>query len=162
MIEIGNYNKMKANRRLPQGWYLINEAGQEALLPNKHIPEGLSEEDEIEVFIYNDSEDRITATTLKPKAKVNEFACLQVVEVSQFGAFMDWGLEKDLLVPFSEQSKKMLKGEWHLVYLYLDTRTERLVASAKINHYLEKLAKEMRNENTVIVYSYGYSPKWML
>ena len=152
MIEIGDYNTMKANRQMPQGWYLINEAGQEALLPNKYVPEGLEAEDELEVFIYNDSEDRITATTLRPKAKVNEFACLRVVEVSKFGAFLDWGLEKDLLVPFSEQAKKMLKDEWHIVYLYLDTRTERLVASGKINNYLEKeIALETGEEVEVII-----------
>lgn len=137
MIEIGQYNKMRAARVMPQGWYLINEANREVLLPRKHVPEGLKEGDELEVFIYTDSEDRITATTLKPKATVNQFACLNVVEVSKFGAFLDWGLEKDLLVPFSEQTRKMLKEEWHMVYLYLDARTERVVATAKLNNYLE-------------------------
>ena len=137
MIEIGQYNKMRAARVMPQGWYLINEANREVLLPKKHVPQDLKEGDELEVFIYTDSEDRITATTLKPKATVNQFACLRVVEVSKFGAFLDWGLEKDLLVPFSEQTRKMLKDEWHMVYLYLDARTERVVATAKLNSYLE-------------------------
>ena len=137
MIEIGQYNLMKAARLMPQGWYLVNAAEQEVLLPNKYVPEGMEEGQEIKVFIYMDSEDRVTATTRKPKAQVNEFACLKVLEMTKFGAFLDWGLEKDLLVPFSEQTKKMLKDEWHLVYLYLDERTERLVATAKINSFLE-------------------------
>ena len=137
MIEIGKENLLKAFRHTKQGWYLRNELGQEVLLPNKYVPEGMKEEDEIAVFIFNDSEDRITATTLKPKIQLHDFAYLQVKEVNRFGAFLDWGLEKDLMVPFSEQPKKMLKNEYYLVYLYLDARTERLVASNRLDQFLE-------------------------
>jgi hypothetical protein len=138
MIEIGRMNSLRAFRQAKQGWYLRNPEGQEVLLPNKYVPEGFKEEDELDVFIFNDSEDRITATTATPKIQLNDFAYLQVKEVNKFGAFLDWGLEKDLLVPFSEQQKKMLKDEHYLVYMYLDARTERLVASSKLDQFLEK------------------------
>ena len=138
MIEIGRMNSLRAFRQAKQGWYLRNPEGQEVLLPNKYVPEGFKEDDELEVFIFNDSEDRITATTATPKIQLNDFAYLQVKEVNKFGAFLDWGLEKDLLVPFSEQQKKMLKDEQYLVYMYLDARTERLVASSKLDQFLEK------------------------
>lgn len=138
MIEIGRMNSLRAFRQAKQGWYLRNPEGQEVLLPNKYVPEGFKEDDELDVFIFNDSEDRITATTATPKIQLNDFAYLQVKEVNKFGAFLDWGLEKDLLVPFSEQQKKMLKDEYYLVYMYLDARTERLVASSKLDQFLEK------------------------
>jgi len=94
--------------------------------------------DDIEVFIYRDSEDRIIATTLEPKIQLNEFAYLQVKAVTQVGAFLDWGLEKDLFVPFREQNKKMEVDKWYAVYLYLDEDTDRLVASCKVNRFFEK------------------------
>ncbi len=133
---IGQLNNLIVKRITGVGFFLADEAGNEVLLPNKYIPEGLRVNDTIEVFIYNDSEDRPIATTLKPLIKLNEFALLQVKQVSPIGAFLDWGLEKDLLVPFREQNSKMLEGKNYVVHLYTDERTRRLVASAKVHRFL--------------------------
>lgn len=138
MIKIGQFNVLKAARVSENGMYLIDEEGQEVLLPNKYVPGDMLLEDEIEVFIYNDSKDRLTATTKTPKIKCNEFAYLKVKEVNPYGAFLDWGLEKDLLVPFSEQKVKLKEGQSYIVYMYLDTKTDRLVASSKINRFFER------------------------
>jgi predicted RNA-binding protein (virulence factor B family) len=139
MIEIGKYNKLKAIRLTPPGMYLGKENEKEVvLLPNKFIPNDFEVNQEIEVFIYNDSEDRIIATTQEPKIKLHEFACLEVKDVNRNGAFLDWGLEKDLMVPYSEQQVPMREGEYYLVYLYFDDKSNRLVATSKIDRFLEK------------------------
>ncbi len=139
MIEIGKYNKLKAIRLTPPGMYLAEEGNEEevVLLPHKYIPSTLKVEDEVSVFIYRDSEDRLVATTLTPKILLHEIACLEVKDVNDHGAFLDWGLEKDLLVPYREQQKKMRPGEKYLVYLYLDSDTDRLAATSKIDRFLE-------------------------
>ena len=138
MIKIGQFNSLSAVRVSENGMYLSDEEGQEILLPNKYVPEDMLLEDEINVFIYNDSKDRLTATTKVPKIKCNEFAYLQVKEVNSYGAFLDWGLEKDLLVPFSEQRGRFKEGQSFIVYMYLDEKTNRLVASSKLNRFLER------------------------
>jgi predicted RNA-binding protein (virulence factor B family) len=138
MIQIGQNNIMRALRITSVGMYLGNDEGEELLLPNKYIPENFNVDDEIEVFIYKDSEDRLIATNLEPKIKLHEFACLVCKDVNNIGAFMDWGLEKDLLVPYREQAKKMEAGKRYPVYLYLDERTGRLAASSKIESFIEK------------------------
>jgi len=135
-MELGRINKLTIVRPTDYGYFLEDEEGNEVLLPNAYVTEDLKMQQEIEVFIYNDSEDRITATTLIPYVQLEEFAYLQVKEVNKFGAFMDWGLPKDLLVPFSEQKRKMEKGEWHLIFMLKDEMTDRLIGSAKINNYL--------------------------
>lgn len=134
----GVFNLLKAKRKTQHGMYLVDEDDNEVLLPNKYVPENLTYGEEISVFIYKDSEDRITATTIDPHVKLGEFAMLEVVQVNQTGAFMDWGLEKDLLVPFSEQVQRMKPGYSYPVYLYLDEKTDRLVATAKIDRYIVK------------------------
>jgi len=138
MIKPGEYNLLNANRVMPHGVYLSDSEGNEVLLPKKYIPVDLRLKDEIEVFVYNDSEDRLVATTQDPKIIIGEFARLKVKDVTTFGAFMDWGLEKDLLVPYREQSDKLIKDRSYIVYLYLDEKTNRLVASTKLNRFLEK------------------------
>ncbi len=138
MIELGKYNHLTAARKTDNGFYLSDQQGREVLLPNKYVADDLQIGDETDVFIFNDSEDRITASTAKPKILLNEFAFLQVKEVTSFGAFLDWGLEKDLFVPFKEQPFKMQKDKKYIVYLYLDHQTDRLVASANFNRFLEK------------------------
>lgn len=138
MLQLGEYNELKAKRSTDNGWYLVDEEDNEVLLPNKYVPENFKEEDEIKVFLYKDSEDRIVATTETPKVVVNEFACLQVKQVNKYGAFLDWGLEKDLMVPFSEQRDKMQEGESYVVRLVHDTKSDRLFASTKLNKYLVK------------------------
>lgn len=150
MLNVGLYNTLHYSRATRHGIYLQDEEGKEVLLPSSDAPDNLGEDDEIEVFLYTDSEDRLIATTLQPKAIRNEFAYLQVVEVSQVGAFLDWGLKgKDLLVPFSEQRQKMKKDEWHLVYVYLDELTNRLVASGKINRFFEKQEMDLKTGEEV-------------
>ena len=133
----GVFNLLTAKRRTLNGYYLIDDEEHEVLLPNKYVPTGMKPGDEISVFIFKDSEDRLTATTIKPFIMLNEFAVLEVVDVNPVGAFLDWGLEKDLLVPYSEQASKMMEGKSYPVYLYLDDKTQRLVASAKTNKFLE-------------------------
>ncbi len=135
-MELGKINKLTIVRPTEYGYFLEDEEGNEVLLPNAYVTDDLKMQDTIEVFIYNDSEDRITATTLTPYVQLEEFAYLEVKEVNNYGAFMDWGLPKDLLVPFSEQKKKMEKGEWHLIFMLKDEMTDRLIGSAKINNYL--------------------------
>jgi len=139
MIELGKYNTLGVVRRTPHGFYLGNDE-EEVLLPNKYIPNELAIGQTIEVFVYLDFEERIVATTLKPKIQLHEFACLKVIDVNKVGAFLDWGLEKDLMVPFSEQAKNMRVDAFYLVYLYLDADSNRLVASSKIDQFLEKEA----------------------
>ena len=120
MILAGTYNKLIALRETSVGVFLGDDEGNDVLLPNKYVPKELKVDDEIEVFIYHDSEDRLIATNLTPKAIKNQFASLRVKEVNRVGAFLDWGLEKDLLVPYKEQASEMIEGHWYVVYVYLD------------------------------------------
>ncbi|MEN0002596.1 MAG: S1-like domain-containing RNA-binding protein, partial [Bacteroidota bacterium] len=138
MIQIGKYNKLEVFRESPHGMYLMDEEGEEILLPNKYVPDGIDIDDDIEVFVYKDSENRPVATTLRPKILLNQFACLEVKAVTSVGAFMDWGLEKDLLVPFSEQHERMALGRKYVVYMYEDEQTNRLVATNQLDQFLEK------------------------
>ncbi|GAB3933884.1 CvfB family protein [Larkinella terrae] len=137
MIQIGKINTLVALRDTSVGVFLGDDEGNDILLPNKYVPDSLRLDDEIDVFVYTDSEDRLIATTLTPKIKRNEFARLQVVSVTSVGAFLDWGLEKDLLVPYREQSRPMEVGRWYVIYLYLDHETDRLVASSRLNRFLD-------------------------
>ncbi|RRB01164.1 CvfB family protein [Larkinella rosea] len=137
MIQIGKINTLVALRDTSVGVFLGDEEGNDILLPNKYVPDSLRLDDEIDVFVYTDSEDRLIATTLTPKIRRNEFARLQVVSVTSVGAFLDWGLEKDLLVPYREQSRPMEVGRWYVIYLYLDHETDRLVASSRLNRFLD-------------------------
>jgi uncharacterized protein len=138
MLHLGIKNTLRILRGTGVGMFLGDDEGNDVLLPKKYVPENAIVGDDIEVFIYRDSEDRIIATNLEPKIQLNQFACLQVKSVTGIGAFLDWGLEKDLFVPFREQNKKMEEGRWYAVYLYLDEETDRLVASCKVNRYFEK------------------------
>lgn len=137
MIEIGKLNTLTVLRETSVGLYLGDEAGNDILLPNKYIPPSLKPDDSITVFVYTDSEDRPIATTLTPKAMRDEFAYLEVVASTGVGAFLDMGLEKDLLVPYKEQSQPMDVGYAYVVFLYLDEETNRLVASGKLNKFFD-------------------------
>lgn len=117
--------------------YLGDNEGEEILLPNKYCPEHYHIGDSLDVFVYRDTEDRKIATNLQPKLVFDEFALLKVKAVSPVGAFLDWGLEKDLLVPFNEQRQKMVEGRWYIVYLELDPISDRLYASNKIDRKLQ-------------------------
>lgn len=137
MIHLGQYNTLTILRFTPPGAYLGDDEDNVVLLPNKYLDENMQEGQKIEVFVYLDSHERIVSTTLTPKIELNSFAYLKVNATSHFGAFLDWGLEKDLFVPFKEQNTKMEEGKYYLVYLYMDDATQRLVASARVRRYLE-------------------------
>lgn len=137
MAQLGRINTLKFNRKSDFGLYLIDEEGNEILLPNRYVAPDMHIGDEIDVFVYKDSEDRITATTETPKAQVGEFALLRVVATNSAGAFLDWGLPKDLLVPFREQKMRMQTGRSYIVYVYVDYNSDRIVASAKIDKFLD-------------------------
>jgi len=134
---VGEIVELEAFKTMPQGVYLITEKGQEILLPNKYVPAGLEMGEMVEVFIYTDSEDRIIATTVEPKIKLNSLAFLKCVDVNQYGAFFEWGIEKDLLIPFAEQANPVRAGITYLVYLYRDNLTNRLVGSTKIGKFIK-------------------------
>jgi len=136
MVEIGKLNKMKVVKAVDFGLYLDGGVLGEILLPVRYVPKDCIVGDEIEVFIYRDSEDRVIATTEKPYAMLGEFACLKVVSVTSNGAFLDWGLPKDLLVPFAEQKPKMEEDKRYVVGIYLDEGSDRIVASARLNDLL--------------------------
>lgn len=137
MISIGKSYELTVVKTVEFGVYL--DAGElgEVLLPRKYVPADLAVGESIEVFLYLDSEDRPVATTQKPKAQVGEFAYLKVVAVNRVGAFLDWGLGKDVLVPFAEQHRPMEVGQSYLVYLYIDKNDGRIVASSKIDKFLD-------------------------
>lgn len=136
MIALGKYNNLEILRDTSVGLFLGDEEGNDVLLPNKYVPEEFEIGDFIDVFCYLDHEERVVATTLEPYVMVEQFRLLQVAEVNEYGAFMDWGLEKHLLVPFREQRNKMQEGQWYVVYCYLDEKTDRLVASNKLDKFL--------------------------
>lgn len=135
-MKIGEYNTLKIDRRTTVGLYLT-DGNEDVLLPNKYIPARIDYDEDITVFIYLDQQERKVATTLDPKIYLNEFALLKVNYVNEIGAFMDWGLEKDLFVPFREQARKMQEDKWYVVFMYLDEKTQRLVASSKLNQFLD-------------------------
>jgi hypothetical protein len=137
MLFIGKYNYLTIERVTSVGMFLSDVEGEEVLLPNQYLTDEMQVGDNIKVFVYLDSEDRPVATTETPKIVRNEFAFLEVKDVSEHGAFLDWGLIKDLFVPFREQSRPMEIGESHVVFLYLDQKSSRLIASTKIDRFLE-------------------------
>jgi uncharacterized protein len=158
MIAIGKYNTLTILRDTKVGLFLGNpddnsDGNDGILLPNKYVPESFDIGDEISVFVYLDHEERPVATTLEPYILLNEFGLLRVNYVNQIGAFMDWGMEKDILVPFKEQARPMEKGKRYLVFLYMDERTNRLVASSKLNQFLknENIDVEVGEEVDLIV-----------
>lgn len=134
-MNLGSYQILKIDRKTNVGLFLT-DGKSDILLPNKYVPETYEIGDEIEVFVYLDHEERPVATTLKPYIILYDFAFLRVNHTNKFGAFLDWGLEKDLFVPFKEQARKMETGKRYLVYMYLDEKTNRLIATSRINKFL--------------------------
>ncbi|NWJ50492.1 MAG: GntR family transcriptional regulator [Bacteroidetes bacterium] len=137
MAQIGKINELKVVKLVDFGIYLDGEEHGEILMPKRYVPENCQPGDTVTGFVYLDSEDRIIVTTEKPYAMVDEFALLRVKSVNSIGAFLDWGLMKDLLVPFREQTVKMEEDRSYLVYVYLDFETKRIVASAKLDQFLD-------------------------
>jgi uncharacterized protein len=134
----GKFSTLHITKIVDFGVYLDGEQLGEVLLPMKWVPEGCRPNDKLEVFIYFDSEDRLIATTVKPKAQVGDFALLRAKAVNDVGAFLDWGLDKDLLVPYREQKVKMTAGKYYLVYIFADEKSGRLAGSAKLEQFFER------------------------
>ena len=137
MIKIGEYNTLSIFRETDPGLFLVDDEENQVLLPNRYVPEDYKIWDELEVFVYLDNEERLVAVTDKPYIIKGDFALLRCNSVTDHGAFLDWGMVKELFCPFREQAFKMKVGGWYLVYCYLDDETERLVASSKTNRFLD-------------------------
>lgn len=152
-MHIGEYNTLEIIREAEQGLYLADSEGEEVLLPNRYVPKEFKIWDKLDVFVYLDNEERLVATTDKPHVTKGQFAVLRCSEVAPFGAFLDWGLVKELFCPFKEQAFKMKRGGWYLIYCYLDEETKRLVASSKTNGFLDnkELTVEQFQEVDLIV-----------
>jgi len=149
MAELGKLNTLTVLKKLDFGIYLDGGDGEEILLPRRYVPEGCSVGDKLEVFVYLDSEDMLIATTETPKATVGECAFLKVLDVNRIGAFLDWGLPKDLLVPFGEQQKPMQVGEYYVVYLYIDPASERIAASTRLDKFLADTSPYYKEQQQV-------------
>jgi len=144
MLQLGKFQELTILRETDPGLFLGDTEENEVLLPHRYKPDNYEIGDTINVFLYLDNEERPIATTDEPFITINEFAYLHCSAVTKYGAFMDWGLVKQLFVPFKEQARPMKKGNWYIVYLYLDEQTSRLVGSSKTNKYLD-------NENVELV-----------
>tara|TARA_B110000046_G_C12969987_1_gene388499 strand:+ start:542 stop:1378 length:837 start_codon:yes stop_codon:yes gene_type:complete len=150
MVEIGKTNSLKVVKEVDFGLYLDGgEEFGEILIPTRYVPEDAEVDHYLDVFIYLDSEDRIIATTEEPLAQVDDFAFLKCIGTTSFGAFLDWGLSKDLLVPFREQAHDMVEGLSYFVRVYLDEETERIVASSKTNQFLDNSPHDFQEGDEV-------------
>ena len=137
-VILGKYNQLEVVKEVDFGVYLNGGDDGEILLPSRYVPEGCRPGDMLNVFIYLDYEERLIATTLQPLVQVGEFACLEVAWVNEYGAFLDWGLMKDLFVPFREQKMKMQKGHRYVIHAHVDEDSYRIMASAKVEKFLSK------------------------
>lgn len=146
-MKLGEYNELRLDRFTSPGAYLEDEEGNDVLLPTKYIDPAFQLDDLIKVFLYKDSEGRIIATTLTPKVLVNQFAFLKIVEVNQYGAFAEWGVEKHLLIPFKEQPKPLEEGKHYFIYMYIDEATQRLVGTTRIGMYIEPVENNLLKVN---------------
>jgi len=148
-MKIGEYNELTILRFTSVGAYLTDEEDNDVLLPNKYLTDEMLLDDIVNVFVYRDSEDRAVATTEKPLIEMGGFAYLKATAVSHFGAFVDWGLEKELMVPFKEQNLKLEEGRYYLTHLFLDDQTDRVVGSTRVNRYLKDCEEELLPEMEV-------------
>ncbi|MCK3685014.1 S1-like domain-containing RNA-binding protein [Maribellus sp. YY47] len=142
MTEIGKINTLDIVRETGNGVYLDGGELGEILMPQKFVTDEMKAAGKAEVFVYTDSEDRLVATTEKPLAKVGELACLEVKQVTNVGAFLDWGLPKDLLVPYREQRERMEVGKSYWVHVFLDLLSNRIAATTKLQKYLDNTPPE--------------------
>ena len=159
MIKLGDYNSLRVVKRVDFGFYLDGGEAGEILLPSRYVPESLAADNapagkRIEVFIYLDQDEKLVATTLKPKAKVGDFAWLECTWTNEYGAFLDWGLMKDLFCPFREQKERMQKGRRYYVYVMEDKKTHRLMATAKVERYQKKSGYELSLDFTDVLLRY--------
>ena len=148
-VKLGNYNLLEVVKEVDFGLYLDGGDDGEILLPSRYVPADTKPGDMLRVFIYLDMDERLIATTVEPLAQVGDFACLRVSWVNQFGAFLDWGLMKDLFVPFREQKAKMVRGRSYIVHVHIDDESWRIVASAKVEKYLSADRPEYEHNQEV-------------
>ena len=162
MIELGKKHKLNVIRQTNDGLILVDDQKEEILLPTKECPSNLKIGDSLNVFIYRDQNEKKIATTVIPKITLHEFALLQVASITKVGAFLDWGLEKNLLIPFSEQQQELKEGRWYIVYLDIDETTDRLFASTYIERQLQNIHITVKEGEAVNLLVYqktdlGYS-----
>ena len=157
MADLGRYNTLPILRRTDFGVFLDGGDLGDILLPRKYVTDSMQVGEQLKVFLYNDSEDRLIATTLQPRAQVGECAYLKVVSTNHYGAFLDWGLPKDLLVPFSEQQQKLQEGYSYTVFLFVDTETQRIAASTRLEDWLALDANHFKPRQAVELLIYGKS-----
>ncbi len=152
-LVLGSTNTLRVDRFTDPGIFLMAEDGKDVLLPNQYVTKEMKVDDEIKVFVYNDSEDRIVATTEKPVAMINEYGFFKVVDVTNFGAFVDWGLQKDLFVPKTHQKSDFKVGEKRILYVNYDEKTHRLIGSERLTQHLRfhKQVLKPNNEVTILV-----------
>src|SRR3954467_6835174 len=156
MASLGKRNTLAIVRASTPGLYLDGGELGEILLPGRYIPADLKPKDKLDVFVYRDSEDRLVATTEIPHATVDEFACLKVVSINdRVGAFLDWGLAKDLLLPFKEQERPVRIGQRVVVFVYLDPRSQRIVATSRLKRHLSHERPLYRNSQPVDLFVTG-------
>ncbi len=156
MIAVGEYNELKILKQTSLGLLLGDTNNEEVLLPTNECPKNLSEGDTISVFVYTDKADSKVATTLTPKIHLHEFALLKVTDMTPVGAFLDWGLATNLLVPYTEQQKDMVSGKWYIVYLDIDEK-DRLFASTQIDKQLQNIHITVKEGDQVDVMVYRQS-----
>ena len=157
MAQLGQFNTLRIIKQVDFGYYVDGEQFGQVLLPKKQAPEDIEVDQDISVFLYTDSEDRIVSTSIKPKAVVGECAYLKVIETNRVGAFLDWGLPKDLLVPFNEQFKPMQEGYSYTVYLFIDEASERIAATTRLDEHLPSTSNEFEPRQAVEIMIYSKS-----
>lgn len=157
MLEIGVYHTLTIDRDVEPGLFLTNKEGDEVLLPGKYLPEHFEIGDEIIVFVYLDNQGRPIATTLRSDIEVDHFAFLYCSQVTEHGAFLDTGIEKDLFVPFANQREPLQPKEWYVAYMYLDEKSNRLVGTTKVEKYLsnQNVTIEKYDKVDLIVYRFS-------
>ncbi len=155
-IETGIYQELLIARKTDFGWFLRKEQS-EVLLPNKFVTDEMKEGDMLEVFVYRDSEDRIVATTQRPKAIIGEFMSTRVVDEAPFGVFVDWGLDKDLLIPKNEQHKPLRKGDHCVVRVSKDYRADQVIGTTKLGAFINKETEELRSGDEVLLRVYEFT-----
>ena len=148
-IKLGDYNRLRIVKKVDFGLYLDGGDEGEILLPTRYVPEGVGIGDELDVFLYLDQDERMIATTETPLAKVGDFAYLEVKWVNEYGAFLGWGLMKDIFCPFREQKKRMVLGNSYIVHIYIDEESYRIVASAKVEKYMNEEHPHYRHGDEV-------------
>ena len=150
-MDIGQYHLLEVVRSTPHGLFLSDREGEEILLPGKFIPEGIAVGEHLEVYVYKDNQERLVATTQEPRLTLYECAFLPVTAVGQYGAFVDYGIDKELLVPFREQAERMVVGQSYLVYMYLDGQTDRLAGSTKLAQFLDDDPEDLQEGEEVSI-----------